>query len=315
MTADDLAIVVKGMTPVVREFVASVVKGLEGQIATLEARLVASEQRAMTPGPVGPAGAVGATGEQGPEGKPGRDGIDGMNGKDGIGLVGAKGDAGDRGVDGVNGSDGRDADPVEVERMVSETVSKAVSALPVPKDGVGLTGALIDNGGRLVVTLSDGATKEVGQVVGAVGPVGPQGEPGVGIVGPVGPDGKPGEDGVTFTVDDVISIERTGDREVTWTLQQNGRTKTFVVKDSPTALYRGTYTEGKTYEAGDTVTWGGGMWIAKQVTSEKPSYSDSEAKRVWQNCVKAGRDGKGLPGPKGDPGPKGPQGDRGPERW
>ncbi|MFA7105599.1 MAG: hypothetical protein WC165_10770 [Dysgonamonadaceae bacterium] len=49
---------------------------------------------------------------------------------------------------------------------VRALVAEAVAALPKPKDGVGLAGALIDRDGELVVTLSDGKQQKLGVVVG-----------------------------------------------------------------------------------------------------------------------------------------------------
>jgi hypothetical protein len=73
--------------------------------------------------------------------------------------------------------------------------------------------------------------------------------------------------------------------------------------------YRGVWKEGAVYVPGDTVTWGGSMWITDKPTEERPGAG----KTAWQLCVKAGRDGKtGAPGPVG---PMGPRGEKGDARW
>jgi hypothetical protein len=73
--------------------------------------------------------------------------------------------------------------------------------------------------------------------------------------------------------------------------------------------------EERAYAKGDSVTWGGSQWIAKEATEAKPGDSAPSA-RAWQLAVKAGRDGKQGPhGPQGTKGEKGDKGDRGPERW
>lgn len=54
----------------------------------------------------------------------------------------------------------------DVRPLIDDAVGKAASAIPVPKDGVGLAGALIDRGGNLVVTLTNGSTRDLGPVVG-----------------------------------------------------------------------------------------------------------------------------------------------------
>ena len=61
-------------------------------------------------------------------------------------------------------------------RSSSRPCRRPIGALPVPKDGVGLTGALIDHEGSLVLTLSDGTTKALGRVKGTDGRDVDQGE-------------------------------------------------------------------------------------------------------------------------------------------
>lgn len=53
-----------------------------------------------------------------------------------------------------------------IEERLAALIPAAVRAIPVPKDGVGVAGAMIDRKGCLVLTLSDGTTKELGRVVG-----------------------------------------------------------------------------------------------------------------------------------------------------
>ena len=53
--------------------------------------------------------------------------------------------------------------------------------------------------------------------------------------------------------------------------------------------YQGVFVDGKTYEKGDVVTWGGQMYHChKDATTAKPE----EFSRDWQLCVKRGRDAK-----------------------
>lgn len=57
----------------------------------------------------------------------------------------------------------------DVRPMIEDAVARGVAALPKPEDGapgVGVAGALIDRGGNLILTLSNGSTKELGEVVG-----------------------------------------------------------------------------------------------------------------------------------------------------
>jgi len=52
--------------------------------------------------------------------------------------------------------------------------------------------------------------------------------------------------------------------------------------------YEGVYQEGKSYDVGNLVTWGGSMWHANDTTTTKPG----EGSKDWTLTVKRGRDGK-----------------------
>lgn len=54
----------------------------------------------------------------------------------------------------------------------------------------------------------------------------------------------------------------------------------------PMMLYRGVWS-GKTYEQGDTVSFGGSLWHCEKQTEAKPGESED-----WKLAVKKGRDGK-----------------------
>src|SRR5690606_14210198 len=57
----------------------------------------------------------------------------------------------------------------------------------------------------------------------------------------------------------------------------------------PAMIYRGVYQEGREYEQGDTVTWGGSLWHCDaEKTAEKPDG----AKKHWTLAAKRGRDGR-----------------------
>lgn len=76
-------------------------------------------------------------------------------------------------------------------------------------DGVGVTGAMIDRGGVLILTLSDGSTHKPGVVVGR------DGEPGApGKDGEDGKDGKRGEPGESGKDADTEAIEAALKKEV-----------------------------------------------------------------------------------------------------
>ncbi len=150
---------------------------------------------------------------------------------------------------------------------------KAASLIPVPKDGkdgINLAGAFINRDGELVVTLSNGETKELGPVL-------PKD----------GKDGKDGLDGVNF---DDLDIE----------FNEEARTLTFKaargenVKQWDFKLHypidMGVYKEDSDYLRGDGVTFGGSFWFAqKDAPIGKPGQSDD-----WRLAVKRGRDGKSV---------------------
>lgn len=263
------------------------IKALEGELSTLRAQ----PPVVGPPGPPGPAGPMGERGERGvagekgldgapgapgPQGEPGpsgRDGADGAVGPAGppgapgpVGPQGLLGPAGERGEKGLDGRDGRDG-----------------------KDGVGLAGAIIDRDGSLVVTLSDGSTKALGLVVG------PKGEP--------GRDGQDGKDGLGF---DDLEVAFDGERTFSLKATRGERRKDLGTFTVPVPIWRGTWEEGKTYQAHDEVTWGGGVWQAVTETKAKPGLADAES-RAWVLKVKRGA--TGAAGPMGPQGPRGPAGE------
>lgn len=56
----------------------------------------------------------------------------------------------------------------------------------------------------------------------------------------------------------------------------------------PLVMDAGFYVEGKDYELGDGVTFGGSYWIAQKDTATKPEIGNPD----WRLAVKKGRDGK-----------------------
>lgn len=129
-----------------------------------------------------------------------------------------------------------------------------------------VTEAVIDRDGNLVLTMSDGTTKDMGRVVGKDGKNGDHGAPGVGV--------------------DDIDLELKDDgRTVLFTFDGKDIKHSFEIA-FPTVIDRGVFKDG-TYERGDGVTFGGSFWIAQKDTTEKPGTGDD-----WRLAVKKGRDGK-----------------------
>lgn len=170
-------------------------------------------------------------------------------------------------ADGKDGRDGRDGEPGAPGEK-GEPGKDGVDG----KDGVGLAGAMIDRDGGLVVTLTNGEARSLGPVVGRDGR---DGEP--------GPAGRDGEDGVGF---DDLEVIHDGERTVTLRFVKGERVKEFPLR-LPVVLDRGVFSEGKTYEAGDGVSWGGSFWIAQGETAEKPGEG-----KGWRLAVKRGQNGR-----------------------
>jgi hypothetical protein len=160
-------------------------------------------------------------------------------------------------------ADGKSVTVDDLGPVVDAAVARAVAALPVAKDGVGLAGAMIDRTGALVVTLSDGKLCELGPV-----------------------EGKDGEPGLGF---DDMSIEQTSERGITLRFARGGQVKTFELI-VPAVIDRGVFKDGQAYTAGDAVTYGGSLWIAQKDTGQKPDGPDTG----WRLAVKKGRDGRDL---------------------
>lgn len=129
---------------------------------------------------------------------------------------------------------------------------------------------------------------------GSIGPPGPPGRDGrdgvPGVPGEKGLNGTNGTDGLGF---DDLSVLHDGEGGITFRFQQGSMVKDFTVT-IPILIYRGVFTEGKTYRAGDVVTYGGHAWHCRKETSVKPDYvgQGPQPKDFWTLMVKHGRDGK-----------------------
>lgn len=178
--------------------------------------------------------------------------------------------------------DGHSPKLEEYAVYLDEAVQRAAAALPVPKDGVSLAGAVIDREGSLILTLSDGSTRDLGKVVGKDADPVDMAAIERSIVEKITaiPVPKDGQDGVGF--DDMTCELRDDGVYLVWE-------KGEVIKEArlPVPIYRGVWKDGA-YHKGDTVTWGGSTWIAEGDPSGKPDAPDSG----WRLAVKKGRDGK-----------------------
>lgn len=163
-----------------------------------------------------------------------------------------------------------------VKNYVDQAIAAAVKRIDVIEQRaapVSVTSALIDRDGKLVLTHSDGSTKELGVVVGRDG---------------TDATGKPGADGLGF---DDLDVIHDGERGFTFRFQRGETVKEFKFS-LPVVIDRGVWAEGKEvgYAKGDGVTWAGSFWISqKDENGDKPDGGDG-----WRLSVKRGRDGKSV---------------------
>lgn len=151
---------------------------------------------------------------------------------------------------------------VATNKALEERIKTLEGEIAKKNDGgIGLADAFIDRDGELVLTMSDGRAKKLGSVV--------------------------GKDGETFGLDD-FNIEQGADARTFKFMFQKGEVGHSFEFEFPVVLDRGVFAEGKAYQEGDAVTWGGSLWIAQRSTEAKPDTADSG----WRLAVKRGRDGK-----------------------
>ncbi len=198
--------------------------------------------------------------------------------------------------------DGQSVTVEDVAPLIASEVQKAVAAIPVPKDGqdgkdgVGVMDAFQSREGTLILTLSDGTTKDVGVVVGRdvdMVEVTRQIREAIAAI----PVPKDGRDGVGF--DDLEMVEDDRGRPILRFVRGEW-TREFRVDGT----YCGIWKDGEAYLKGDRVTWGGSLFIARQDTTDKP-----ETTPAWQLAVKHGKTGN--TGPEGKKGLDGRDGRHG----
>lgn len=186
-----------------------------------------------------------------------------------------------------------------MNQRVDEAIQKTFAALPEPKKGepgVGITDGLVDMNGHLIVTFSDGRTKDVGRVV----------DPEANRAAidryieakfEALPKPKDGEDG--FGLED-FEVDYDGERTVTIRFVRGDLVKEKAIK-FPVVLERGVFSPDKAYERSDGVTYGGSFWIAQ---CDNPDGKPGDVNSDWRLSVKRGRNGKDVAAIK--PPPQGP---------
>jgi len=174
--------------------------------------------------------------------------------------------------------DGKSVTVDDVRPFIEDAVAKAMAGLPKAKDGepgkngIGLAGGFIDREGNLVITLSNGETKNLGHVVGR------DGDP-----------GKPGRDG--FSLKD-FDTEMLPDGQTILLKFGSGDILETHELFFPVVVDRGVWREGGEYTRGSGVTWGGSFWIAQRNNPGKPDTPDGG----WRLAVKRGANGKDVRG-------------------
>lgn len=111
------------------------------------------------------------------------------------------------------------------------------------------------------------------------------------IQGPPGRDGIPGrdgKDGLDGVGYDDLAAEQVDDRTIKLRAIRGLQTKELGSFTFPVEIYRGVYVDGKQYDRGDGVTWGGSEWHCNEGTNSKPG----DGSKAWTLKVKRGRDGK-----------------------
>ena len=158
-----------------------------------------------------------------------------------------------------DGDDGTGVTVEDVRPLIEAEIDKAVKQIPVPKDGVGMAGAMIDRGGNLIVTMTNGETKELGRVE--------------------------GKDGLSLE-----SFEMAYDaeeHEVVLKAVAAGRTQE--VRYPAGGIHgKGYWRDGNKAKAGEAWTSDGALWVAKKDTSTKPSTGND----AWFLAARAGRNGE-----------------------
>lgn len=160
--------------------------------------------------------------------------------------------------------DGKSVTVDDVAPLIKAEVDKAVALIPVPKDGAGVAGAMIDRDGNLNLTLTNGEVKNLGRV-----------------------EGKDGVDGISLDAFEMEYLPET--HEVAIKAVCAGRVKELRY---PAGGIRpaGYWRDGSKAKAGDVWTRSGSMWIAKRDTSASPEPKSED----WYLAVQKGRDGESI---------------------
>jgi hypothetical protein len=158
--------------------------------------------------------------------------------------------------------DGKSVTVDDVAPLIRNEIEKAVAAIPAPKDGLGVAGAMIDRDGALQITLTNGDVKNLGPVV-----------------------GKDGIDGLSL---DGFELEYLPEsHEIAVKAMAAGRVKELRY---PAGGIRpgGYWREGTKAQPNEAWVHDGSLWIAKTATAAKPESRSED----WIIAARKGRDGE-----------------------
>ncbi len=158
--------------------------------------------------------------------------------------------------------DGKSVTVDDVAPLIRSEIERAVAAIPAPKDGLGVAGAMIDRDGALQITLTNGEVKSLGLVV-----------------------GKNGDDGLSL---DGFELEYLSEsHEISVKATAAGRVKELRY---PAGGIRpgGYWREGTKAQPNEAWVHDGSLWIAKTATAAKPESRSED----WIIAARKGRDGE-----------------------
>lgn len=176
--------------------------------------------------------------------------------------------------------DGESITVEDVAPMIRDEVKKAVSQIPVPKDGkdADMSAPTVDEIAAVFerrfsdLTLSwERQARDTFERAADKMPIPENGRDAIPLESF---DLSLSEDGRTVTVK-----------------MQAGETQTEKSIRIPSVIDRGPYKQGNEYEKGDGVTHGGSFWIAQD---DKPEGAPGMGGKGWRLAVKKGRDGRDL---------------------
>lgn len=299
---DGKSVSIEEVRPLLEQMVAAIPKprdGTHGKDADPEitrALVVDEVARAVDAIPKPNDGDTGPQGEVGPRGEPGSQGPAGPQGEKGdAGSAGDRGETGAEGAAGLQGERGEIGATGGIGEKGADGVAGPIGPMG-PAGEPGVAGVKGERGERGL----DGARGDPGDPgsMGKDGAPGTNGEPGrdgrdgqVGVPGAAGEKGEAGSngrDGIDgFSPDDLELAAKDDGRVLVVRLRAGER---IVEREIQTGLmiYRGLYESGKPYLAGDSVSYGGSMFIAERATGEPPGTRGTGG--GWRLAVKRGKD-------------------------